>query len=90
MAIKKNETTNNESSVTNLKINKSLLITKKEAVQKVGRKAFEDENLKADKRNTFLLNSYQQEKMEARMQELGIRNKTDYILSLLKKDIIDL
>ena len=90
MAIKKNETTNNESSVTNLKINKSLLITKKEAAQKVGRKAFEDENLKADKRNTFLLNSYQQEKMEDRMQELGIRNKTEYILTLLKKDIIEL
>ena len=83
MAIKKNETTP-------LKINKSLLSTKKEASQKVGRKAFKDENLKADKRNTFLLNSYQQEKMEDRMQELGIRNKTDYILSLLKKDIIDL
>lgn len=37
-----------------LKINKSLLSTKKEtAFTKVGRKAFEDENLKADKRNTF-------------------------------------
>lgn len=83
MAIKKNE-------ATPLKINKSLLSTKKEASQKVGRKAFEDENLKADKRNTFLLNNYQQEKMEARMQQLGIRNKTDYILTLLKKDIIDL
>ena len=83
MTIKKNETTP-------LKINKSLLSTKKEASQKVGRKAFKDENLKADKRNTFLLNNYQQEKMEARMQQLGIRNKTDYILTLLKKDIIDL
>ena len=83
MAIKKNETTP-------LKINKSLLSTKKEASQKVGRKAFKDENLKADKRNTFLLNNYQQEKMESRMQRLGVRNKTDYILSLLKKDIIDL
>ena len=85
MAIKKNETTP-------LKINKSLLSIKKEAShsQKVGRKAFEDENLKADKRNTFLLNNYQQEKMESRMQQLGVRNKTDYILSLLKKDIIDL
>ena len=83
MAIKKNETTP-------LKINKSLLSTKKKASQKVGRKAFKDENLKADKRNTFLLNNYQQEKMEARMQQLGIRNKTDYILTLLKKDIIDL
>ena len=83
MAIKKNETTP-------LKINKSLLSTKKEAAQKVGRKAFKDENLKAEKRNTFLLNNYQQEKMESRMQQLGVRNKTDYILSLLKKDIIDL
>ncbi len=90
MAIKKNETTNNESSIINSKINKSLLNSKKYDEKKVGRKAFDDENLKADKRNTFLLNSYQQEKMEARMQELGIRNKTDYILSLLKKDIIDL
>ena len=80
MAIKKNETTP-------LKINKSLLST---AAQKVGRKAFKDENLKADKRNTFLLNNYKKEKMEARMQQLGIRNKTDYILTLLKKDIIDL
>ena len=58
--------------------------------KKVGRKSFNDEKLKADKRNTFLLNFYQQEKMEKRMQELGIRNKTEYILTLLKKDIIEL
>lgn len=58
--------------------------------KKVGRKSFNDEKLKADKRNTFLLNFYQQEKMENRMQELGIRNKTEYILTLLKKDIIEL
>ena len=83
MAIKKNEVT------TNLKINKSLLPSKKYA-KKVGRKSFNDEKLKADKRNTFLLNFYQQEKMENRMQELGIRNKTEYILTLLKKDIIEL
>lgn len=89
MAIKKNEIINNESPVTNLKINKSLLNSKKDDEKKVGRKAFEDENLKADKRNTFLLNGYQQDKMGARMKELGIKNKTDYILTLLKKDIID-
>lgn len=84
MAIKKNETKTEE--VKTLKINRSLLKEEK----KVGRKSFEDENLKADKRNTFLLNGYQQEKMEQRMSELGFRNKTDYILSLLKKDIIEL
>jgi hypothetical protein len=84
MAIKKNEVT------TNLKINKSLLNSKKDDEKKVGRKSFNDEKLKADKRNTFLLNFYQQEKMENRMQELGIRNKTEYILTLLKKDIIEL
>lgn len=83
MAIKKNEVT------TNLKINKSLLPSKKYE-KKVGRKSFNDEKLKADKRNTFLLNFYQQEKMEKRMKELGIRNKTEYILTLLKKDIIEL
>jgi hypothetical protein len=52
MAIKKNEVT------TNLKINKSLLPSKKYE-KKVGRKSFNDEKLKADKRNTFLLNFYQ-------------------------------
>ena len=83
MAIKKNEVT------TNLKINKRLLPSKKYE-KKEGRKSFNDEKLKADKRNTFLLNFYQQEKMENRMQELGIRNKTEYILTLLKKDIIEL
>ena len=62
----------------------------KKCEKKVGRKSFNDEKLKADKRNTFLLNFYQQEKMENRMQELGIRNKTEYILTLLKKDIIEL
>lgn len=77
MAIKKNET----------KINKSLIKT---SSKKVGRKAFKDSNLKAEKRNTFLLNTYQQEKMESRMEELGIRSKTDYIVFLLKSDIIDL
>lgn len=88
MAIKKNDISTNEISHNNLKINKSLVSKKNES--KVGRKAFNDENLKADKRNTFLLNSYQQEKMEARMEALGFRSKTDYILTLLKRDIINL
>lgn len=66
------------------------MAVKKEDEKRVGRKAFDDENLKADKRNTFLLNSYQQEKMEARMRDLGFRSKTDYILTLLKRDIINL
>lgn len=93
MAIKKNEQ-NHEKKEVVPKNHKTLLKVSKSATQKeekkVGRKAFDDENLKADKRNTFLLNAYQQEKMEERMKELGLKNKTDYILSLLKRDIIDL
>lgn len=89
MAIKKNETNIQNNELPILKVNRSLLASSKEE-KKVGRKSFGDENLKADKRNTFLLNSYQQDKMEKKMEELGFRNKTDYILSLLKKDIIDL
>ena len=71
MAIKKNEISTNEITHNNLKINKSLISKKNEV--KVGRKAFDDEKLRADKRNTFLLNAYQQEKMEARMQQLKIK-----------------
>lgn len=94
MAIQKNDTKKNNENI-EVKNHKTLLkvstaaSTQKEE-KKVGRKAFDDENLKADKRNTFLLNAYQQEKMEERMKELGLKNKTDYILSLLKRDIIDL
>lgn len=87
MAIKKNETDTIKEDLTP-KVNRSLLSTTKEE-KKVGRKAFDDENLKVSERNTFLLNIYQQEKMEKRMKEIGIRSKTDYILTLLKKDIID-
>lgn len=87
MAIKKNEISTNEITQNNLKINKSLISKKNEV--KVGRKAFDDEKLRADKRNTFLLNAYQQEKMEARMQQLKINNKTNYIVYLLQNDIND-
>lgn len=74
MALKKNNT--NE---TKMKVNKSLVSSRKEE-KRVGRKTISgDVELKADKRNTFLLNAEQQEKLEQRMQELGIRNKTDYI-----------
>ena len=91
MAIKKNETDaeKEEKPALKMKVNRSLLTSSKEE-KKVGRKAFEDENLKSDKRNTFLLNAYQQVKMEERMKELGFKNKTDYVLALLKRDIIDL
>ena len=87
MAIKKNEISTNEITHNNLKINKSLISKKNEV--KVGRKAFDDEKLRADKRNTFLLFAYQQEKMEARMQQLKINNKTNYIVYLLQNDIND-
>ena len=87
MAIKKNEISTNEITHNNLKINKSLISKKNEV--KVGRKAFDDEKLRADKRNTFLLNAYQQEKMEKRMKELNIHTKTDYIVYLLQNDIND-
>lgn len=93
MPIQKNNTEKEEEkTVPKIKINRSLLTSSNSSKEekKVGRKAFEDENLKSDKRNTFLLNAYQQEKLEERMRELGIKNKTDYILALLKKDIIDL
>ena len=63
---------------------------KEDEQKKVGRKPLNDKGLKADKRVTFLLNTYQIDKMEERMRELGIRNKTDYIFKLLKQDIADL
>lgn len=85
MALKKNNT--NE---TLMKVNKSLIASQKEE-KRVGRKTISgDTELKADKRNTFLLNAEQQIKLEKRMEELGIRNKTDYIFKLLKQDIKDL
>lgn len=87
MAIKKNEISTNEITQNNLKINRSLISKKNES--KVGRKAFDDEKLRAVKRNTFLLNAYQQEKMEKRMKELNIHTKTDYIVYLLQNDIND-
>lgn len=93
MPIQKNNTKKNNENI-EVKNHKTLLKVSKSATEKeekkVGRKAFEDENLKAENRNTFLLNSYQQEKMKERMKKLKIKNKTDYILSLLKRDIIDL
>lgn len=85
MTLKKNNT--NE---IKMKVNKSLIASQKEE-KKAGRKTISgDEELKADKRNTFLLNAEQQIKLEQRMQELGIRNKTDYIFKLLKQDIPEL
>lgn len=84
MSIKKNKT----ETITEQKNHRTLI--KSSSTKKAGRKSFDDENLKSDKRNTFLLNAYQQEKMDKRMIDLGIRNKTDYILSLLKKDIKEL
>ncbi|MCT7604581.1 hypothetical protein N5U17_10075 [Aliarcobacter butzleri] len=87
MALKKNNTEEIK-----MKVNKSLVTSQKQKEEKkVGRKTISgDVELKADKRNTFLLNAEQQEKLEQRMQELGIRNKTDYIFKLLKQDIKDL
>ena len=91
MPIQKNNTEKEETIFTKgLKSNKSL---SKEASKKntAGRKTISGTNdLKADQRNTFLLNSEQQDKLEKRMEELGIRNRTDYIFRLLRKDIIDL
>lgn len=86
MAIKKNEQKDDEEVV--IKNHKTLLkVSTSASTNKAGRKKVEDANAKIDKRNTFLLNGYQQEQMEKRMKELGFRSKTDYILSLLNKDI---
>lgn len=92
MPIQKNNTEEKEETIftKGLKVNKSL---RKEADKKntAGRKTISGETgLKADQRNTFLLNAEQQDKLEKRMEELGIRNKTDYFFRLLKKDITDL
>ena len=89
MPIQKNDTKKEETIFTKgLKVNRSL---QKEAKKNTaGRKTISEDGLKANQRNTFLLNVEQQEKLEKRMEELGIRNKTDYIFRLLKQDINDL
>ena len=92
MPIQKNNTEEKKETIftKGLKSNKSLV---KEASKKntAGRKTISGAtDLKADQRNTFLLNAEQQQKLEKRMEELGFRNKTDYIFRLLKQDIKDL